>query len=1007
MRYVGRIQNIKGETIEVVIVSNYGSSSEPVEITLAGESPIIISQTSSDGIFSPIKSRSCTITIISKETYFDMYSGSSHGTTVKVNNLSQGECLFFGYLTPCEYNQPYLYLNEIELEAVDAVSTLQDFKYKYQNNWTSKLVTIESVLKYCLHNIAGYSGSIYVPKYGLQMKSSKDLGSCPTEIEYISEEAFVDDDDAMSCYEVLEEICNFYNVSLVPYGNDVYLVDYELIAKYDVNHSWFPSSDFTIFKNLSDDVEEDRYVPGYIQKEDYCGDDQNIEMDEVFNKVSVKVETKEIDDEDLLYDPMNDINSTTYFNTIRSGMNRSDGVQWTHVTRLFEFIKGSYGGWVDSNGDWQTLCNTNTEFSSYSYKLTDNFTNTEISNLYGWMEFPYTTGYLFNQIVGQTCMPAQQFGYESTKDMPYTSNWNDVLLFFPQTEWIADYYRNNGSIIFQPGSVNLYDYWTNEFYENHLGGTKPVLIYSGKKDIQFSPADDSKTNYLAFTGDILWQQNCSYDHVNYHLWTMDESNHYYGGTLFPIKDAGAHDTHVAYARETGNSDFNKGWPMLKIKLSIGNRYWNGATWQFEECAAWIPYHKENVVSETETLIWSDYNKPVTNRDYTYKIGKDAYTIPITKGDGLNGKIKLQIYMPRIPWSDGLFYSTGSGTTSHPPQGNINVPTRMYINYQKTPPVIFMKNFSLELLSADNNREQWYRDFSDIDKKDDDIIYSNEINNQNVTEFDDLTLKINTYNSQEPISQSYIVEPSQYEYTSNDYYIASQHYVHGSQTTANAVYEDKQVIGYMYALMLDDFNGYAINQIQQWFNNKKSQGYFTDEKRGIPVRIKAETYETDGFLDQNFDNSVPVIYLRIGQLHTTTNEADTDTDGVQFYNDLWNAKEIKFLAPNDNYPPLDLYPVNLRRNESNIIITNMWGTKYHTDGFYRIHKNTNKREEMNVIERYVEHHSTPKKIYNCEVHGYYEPWKCISVNALNGLKMIVDEQEYDVKADTNELKLIEF
>jgi hypothetical protein len=332
---------------------------------------------------------------------------------------------------------------------------------------------------------------------------------------------------------------------------------------------------------------------------------------------------------------------------------------------------------------------------------------------------------------------------------------------------------------------------------------------------------------------------------------------------------------------------------------------------------------------------------------------------------------------------------------------------MYINYEKTPPVIFMKNLSLELLSADNNREQWYRDFSDIDKKDDDIIYSNEINNQNVTEFDDLTLKINTYNSQEPISQSYIVEPSQYEYTSNDYYIASQHYVHGSQTTANAVYEDNQVIGYMYALMLDDFNGYAINQIQQWFNNKKSQGYFTDEKRGIPVRIKAETYETDGFLDQNFDNSVPVIYLRIGQLHTTTNEADTDTDGVQFYNDLWNAKEIKFLAPNDNYPPLDLYPVNLRRNESNIIITNMWGTKYHTDGFYRIHKNTNKREEMNVVERYVEHHSTPKKIYNCEVHGYYEPWKCISVNALNGLKMIVDEQEYDVKADTNELKLIEF
>lgn len=109
--------------------------------------------------------------------------------------------------------------------------------------------------------------------------------------------------------------------------------------------------------------------------------------------------------------------------------------------------------------------------------------------------------------------------------MPYSSNWDDVLLFFPQTEWIADYYRNNGSIIFKPGSVNLYDYWTNDFYENHMGGTYPVLRYRGKKEFQFSPVESTKTNYLAFTGDLLWQQNCKYDDVNYHLWTMDESNH--------------------------------------------------------------------------------------------------------------------------------------------------------------------------------------------------------------------------------------------------------------------------------------------------------------------------------------------------------------------------------------------------------------------------------------------------------------------------------------------------
>jgi len=60
----------------------------------------MISQ-SSDGIFSPIKSRSCTIKLVTKDELFDIYSGSSHGTSVAVNNLTNSECLFYGYVTPC------------------------------------------------------------------------------------------------------------------------------------------------------------------------------------------------------------------------------------------------------------------------------------------------------------------------------------------------------------------------------------------------------------------------------------------------------------------------------------------------------------------------------------------------------------------------------------------------------------------------------------------------------------------------------------------------------------------------------------------------------------------------------------------------------------------------------------------------------------------------------------------------------------------------------------------
>jgi hypothetical protein len=54
----------------------------------------------------------------------------------------------------------------------------------------------------------------------------------------------------------------------------------------------------------------------------------------------------------------------------------------------------------------------------------------------------------------------------------------------------------------------------------------------------------------------------------------------------------------------------------------------------------------------------------------------------------------------------------------------------------------MKNFGITLCSTDNSNK-WYNVFED--EESDDVIYSNTINGSNVTEMDDLELKINTYN----------------------------------------------------------------------------------------------------------------------------------------------------------------------------------------------------------------------------------------------------------------------
>ena len=813
MKYEGRFRTLKDEMIQVVIITNNDVSQEK-EIFFADESPVMISQ-SSDGIFSPIKSRSCTIKLVTKDELFDIYSGSSHGTSVAVNNLTNSECLFYGYVTPCQYNQPYLYNNEIEIEAVDAISTLQDFKYSYLNGKESSVAIMDIIKK--LMEIAGYSGKIYMQYNGNKLK----VLQIPTQFEYINDDIFFEDDgEASDCYAVLEEICNFYGISCVPYGNDVFFVDYQVIA--------YVEDDNLLYTDLKSLVNSTFYITDSITKEDYAGDDQNLEMDEVYNKINIKADVAEVKDDDLGVNPEDDAKSSTYYDTRIDAGERSDGKKWAIASRYFEYIQGTYAN--DNSDNWQTPINCNIIADSVGYKLAGRFDKTYPSISLARMAFPYGNGAgTFNTIVGQCCLPTQQFGYESTKEMPYSAKWNNMLSFFTQGYWLHKYYKedNVGAL-----SEDLQHQWETFIYEQRLGGYKPVLIYNSPKYVNYSPAESDKTSYLCFTGNLLYQRECNYDKVHYNVWTINEDTNYCDGINTPLTEFGCSGTDNAYSRRKGDADYNKGWNMLKLKLSIGNKYWNGRQWTATESTCFIPYHKDNVVTDDECLIWTGWNKPVTNHNYTYKVNKDAFVIPINKEDNLQGYLHLEVYMPKIPWNNQLYRENNY----------------LRINYNNIPPVIFMKDFGLTLCSTDNS-EKWYDVFED-DEEDDDIIYSNPIDSNNVTDMDDLELKINTYNSQKPIAKSYIIEPS-----------------------------------------------------------------------------------------------------------------------------IVDGKVVE-----DSF-------------------------KYHTAGFYDNLIGNYKRQEKNLVDKYYNHYSEPKKIYNCVVHGYRAPYKCVQCTAISG-KYIVDEQSYDLKADVNELKLVE-
>jgi hypothetical protein len=66
----------------------------------------------------------------------------------------------------------------------------------------------------------------------------------------------------------------------------------------------------------------------------------------------------------------------------------------------------------------------------------------------------------------------------------------------------------------------------------------------------------------------------------------------------------------------------------------------------------------------------------------------------------------------------------------------------------------------------------------------------------------------------------------------------------------------------------------------------------------------------------------------------------------------------------------------------------------------------KEQEKNIIDMYYEHYNSPKRIYECNIHGLINPYSIVYVASLGG-KYIVDAQSFDVKYNNNTIKLIEY
>ena len=281
--YKGYFRDYEGALHSISFITNPRSDIYG-DITLAGESPVVVSYSTSETLYEPLRTSTCTVRVVSSHYLMNLYSGKAQGTQVVLRNEDRGSVEWCGYLQPNLYNQGYSSeIEEIEFEASDCLSTLQYLKYEYYYNGNGQPMIvsfkdiIDSIVKKCgIINSYAYTQKVYSNSEETKTMDFKDFSI--SENNFYSEEG-----EPWSYQEVLEETCKYFGFVCFQWGDKVYFIDYDNYSStksmtgyvYEKSTGWNTRTMVTLsnFNTITEDS--------------YRGTGADMSLDDVYNKVTV------------------------------------------------------------------------------------------------------------------------------------------------------------------------------------------------------------------------------------------------------------------------------------------------------------------------------------------------------------------------------------------------------------------------------------------------------------------------------------------------------------------------------------------------------------------------------------------------------------------------------------------------------------------------------------------------------------------------------------------------
>lgn len=286
LRYYSNFKSITNKEYRLEVYTQSDVVAEPL---LLSSSPMQV-EYESDELYKPLKLSNAIIEVLTGKVLTDLYTGENHGVEVRLYNLSDNIIEWFGYLTPNLYTSDYVtILDNLSLEAIDSIASLDNMKYTYVNE-NDSFSAMFDILVHILneadpHLIAPY---VYIQK---TCRLYKDSSSCLLSDVYIQERNFFDEaNEPITFREALEYMATYFGMTVVQWKDGYYMVDYDYVNR--------GSAEFFIYDRSTKELTTKNMQEPVCTIRDIgiTSGSASISLGNVYNKVSVVANLNVIND---------------------------------------------------------------------------------------------------------------------------------------------------------------------------------------------------------------------------------------------------------------------------------------------------------------------------------------------------------------------------------------------------------------------------------------------------------------------------------------------------------------------------------------------------------------------------------------------------------------------------------------------------------------------------------------------------------------------------------------